>query len=238
VPPAPPAGHLGCSRCARRCSQTGMAAHKARWPHRVRDSTARQSRVPLRQRTSRARLCSWRRHRQPRSGAGAAIQQAVASNSFNGCGFGPTATMCSAHVSSLPHPFGFLPRRPRRIRAPSRFCGNGSESRAAALCGKTSGATSEDRRIFPQGVSSGIDDGPWEALRCADLLGWATSSRRGRPVHRSCQYAGLAGDTYVVLTEITASAVAGALIAGAALLLLVGLWHAFPAVVLLRRLSL
>ena len=145
--------------------------------------------------------------------------------------------MCSAHVSSLPHPFGFLPRRPRRIRAPSRFCGNGSESRAAALCGKTSGATSEDRRIFPQGVSSGIDDGPWEALRCADLLGWATSSRRGRPVHRSCQYAGLAGDTYVVLTEITASAVAGALIAGAALLLLVGLWHAFPAVVRLSGAS-
>ena len=48
---------------------------------------------------------------------------------------------------------------------------------------------------------------------------------------------GLAGDTYDVLTEITASAVAGALIAGAALLLLVGLWHAFPAVVRLRRLN-
>jgi hypothetical protein len=43
---------------------------------------------------------------------------------------------------------------------------------------------------------------------------------------------------FSVLTEITASAVAGALIAGAALLLLVGLWHAFPAVVQLRRLSL
>ena len=49
---------------------------------------------------------------------------------------------------------------------------------------------------------------------------------------------GIAGDLYVVLAEITASAMVAAVIAGAALLLLVGLWHAFPAVVRLRRLRL
>lgn len=48
---------------------------------------------------------------------------------------------------------------------------------------------------------------------------------------------GLAGDTYVVMTEITASAIVGALLAGAALMLLVGLWHLFPAVSRLRRLG-
>jgi len=46
---------------------------------------------------------------------------------------------------------------------------------------------------------------------------------------------GLAGDTYVVLTEITTSARIGAAIAGGALALLVGLWHVFPVVVRLRR---
>jgi hypothetical protein len=46
---------------------------------------------------------------------------------------------------------------------------------------------------------------------------------------------GIAGDTYVVMTEITASAIAGALLAGAALVLLVGLWHFFPVVSRLRR---
>ena len=45
---------------------------------------------------------------------------------------------------------------------------------------------------------------------------------------------GLAGDIYVVMTEITASAITGALLAGAALMLLVGLWHIFPAVTRLR----
>jgi hypothetical protein len=48
----------------------------------------------------------------------------------------------------------------------------------------------------------------------------------------------LAGDTYVVLAEITASAAIAAVIAGAALLLLVALWQAFPALVRLGRLSL
>jgi len=48
---------------------------------------------------------------------------------------------------------------------------------------------------------------------------------------------GLAGDVYVVLTEITTSARIGASIAGAALVFLVGLclWHVFPVVVRLRR---
>jgi hypothetical protein len=45
---------------------------------------------------------------------------------------------------------------------------------------------------------------------------------------------GLAGDVYVVLTEITASARVGASIAGVALVFLVGLWHVFPVVVRLR----
>jgi hypothetical protein len=46
---------------------------------------------------------------------------------------------------------------------------------------------------------------------------------------------GLAGDVYVVLTEITASARIRASIAGGALVLLVGLWQVFPVVVRLRR---
>jgi hypothetical protein len=46
---------------------------------------------------------------------------------------------------------------------------------------------------------------------------------------------GLAGDVYVVLTEITTSAKIGASIAGVALVFLVGLWHVFPVVVRLRR---
>ena len=46
---------------------------------------------------------------------------------------------------------------------------------------------------------------------------------------------GLAGDVYVVLTEITTSARIGASIAGVALVFLVGLWHLFPVVVRLRR---
>jgi hypothetical protein len=46
---------------------------------------------------------------------------------------------------------------------------------------------------------------------------------------------GLAGDVYVVFTEITASAMIGALAAGIALVLLVGLWHAFPFVRRLRQ---
>ena len=45
---------------------------------------------------------------------------------------------------------------------------------------------------------------------------------------------GLAGDVYVVLTEITTSARIGASIAGVALVFLVGLWHVFPVVVRLR----
>ena len=40
---------------------------------------------------------------------------------------------------------------------------------------------------------------------------------------------GLSGDLYVVLTKITASARIGAFIAGAAFVLMGGLWHAFPA---------
>ena len=46
---------------------------------------------------------------------------------------------------------------------------------------------------------------------------------------------GLAGDVYVVLTEITTSARIGAFIAGVTLVFLVGLWHVFPVVVRLRR---
>ena len=45
----------------------------------------------------------------------------------------------------------------------------------------------------------------------------------------------LAGDVYVVLTEITTSARIGASIAGVALVFLVGLWHVFPVVVRLRH---
>jgi hypothetical protein len=47
---------------------------------------------------------------------------------------------------------------------------------------------------------------------------------------------GLAGDIYVVLTEITASAMTGILIASFTLVFLVGLWHVLPAVIRLRRL--
>jgi hypothetical protein len=46
---------------------------------------------------------------------------------------------------------------------------------------------------------------------------------------------GLAGDVYVVLTEITASATIGAVIAGFSLVFLVSLWHALPLVSRLRR---
>jgi hypothetical protein len=46
---------------------------------------------------------------------------------------------------------------------------------------------------------------------------------------------GLAGNLYVALTEITASARLGALIAGLALVFLLGLWHVLPAVIRLRR---
>jgi hypothetical protein len=46
---------------------------------------------------------------------------------------------------------------------------------------------------------------------------------------------GLAGDVYVVLTEITTSAKIGASITGVALVFLVGLWHVFPIVVRLQR---
>jgi len=46
---------------------------------------------------------------------------------------------------------------------------------------------------------------------------------------------GLAGDVYVVLTEITASARIGGLAASVALVLLVGLWHALPTVSRLQR---
>jgi Family of unknown function (DUF6328) len=46
---------------------------------------------------------------------------------------------------------------------------------------------------------------------------------------------GLAGDIYVVITEITTSAIVGALLASAVLMLLVGLWHLFPVVSRLRR---
>jgi hypothetical protein len=48
---------------------------------------------------------------------------------------------------------------------------------------------------------------------------------------------GLSGDLYVVLTKIAASARIGAFIAGAAFVLMVGLWHAFPAFIRLRRLA-
>ena len=41
---------------------------------------------------------------------------------------------------------------------------------------------------------------------------------------------GLAGDTYVVITKVTASDTVAAVAAGAAFVLLVGLWHAFPLV--------
>jgi len=46
---------------------------------------------------------------------------------------------------------------------------------------------------------------------------------------------GLAGEVYVVLTEIITSARIGASIAGAALVFLVGLWQVFPVVVQPRR---
>jgi hypothetical protein len=41
---------------------------------------------------------------------------------------------------------------------------------------------------------------------------------------------GLAGDTYVVMTKITASQAAAIVAAGAAFILLIGLWHAYPLV--------
>jgi hypothetical protein len=44
----------------------------------------------------------------------------------------------------------------------------------------------------------------------------------------------LARDVYVVLTEITTSARAGASIAAVALVFLIGLWHVFPVVARLR----
>jgi hypothetical protein len=44
-----------------------------------------------------------------------------------------------------------------------------------------------------------------------------------------------AGDVYVVLTEITTSARAGASIAAVALVFLIGLGHFFPVVARLRR---
>jgi hypothetical protein len=44
----------------------------------------------------------------------------------------------------------------------------------------------------------------------------------------------LAGDVYVVLTEITAAGIGG-LIASVALVLLVGLWHALPTISRLQR---
>jgi hypothetical protein len=47
---------------------------------------------------------------------------------------------------------------------------------------------------------------------------------------------GLSGDIYVVLTEITASAMIGAFTASFTLVFLVGLWHLFPAVIRARRL--
>ena len=46
---------------------------------------------------------------------------------------------------------------------------------------------------------------------------------------------GLAGNLYVVLTEITASERIGGVIAGLALMFLIGLWHILPAVIRLRR---
>jgi hypothetical protein len=49
---------------------------------------------------------------------------------------------------------------------------------------------------------------------------------------------GFAGDTFVVITKITASDAVAVVAAGAAFLLLVGLWHAFPLVAgLVRRRS-
>ena len=47
---------------------------------------------------------------------------------------------------------------------------------------------------------------------------------------------GLSGDIYVVLTEITVSAMIGAFTASFTLVFLVGLWHLFPAVIRARRL--
>jgi Family of unknown function (DUF6328) len=47
---------------------------------------------------------------------------------------------------------------------------------------------------------------------------------------------GLAGDIYVVFAEITASKLIALLVAGAALVFLVGLWHVFPVITRLRRL--
>jgi hypothetical protein len=47
---------------------------------------------------------------------------------------------------------------------------------------------------------------------------------------------GLSGDIYVVLTEITASAMIGVLIASFTLVFLVGLWHVLPAVIRAQRL--
>jgi hypothetical protein len=46
---------------------------------------------------------------------------------------------------------------------------------------------------------------------------------------------GMAGDVYVVIAKIAASATVGAIAGGAALLLLVGLWHVLPMAVRLRR---
>src|SRR5262249_7040789 len=46
---------------------------------------------------------------------------------------------------------------------------------------------------------------------------------------------GLSGDIYVVLTEITASAMSGVFIASFTLLFLVGLRHVLPAVIRARR---
>jgi len=46
---------------------------------------------------------------------------------------------------------------------------------------------------------------------------------------------GLAGDIYVVLAEITGSVPVAVFVAGVALALLVGLWHAFPLASRLRR---
>jgi hypothetical protein len=46
---------------------------------------------------------------------------------------------------------------------------------------------------------------------------------------------GLAGDSYVVLTQITASAAIGALLASAVLVFLIGFWLALPLISRLRR---
>jgi hypothetical protein len=48
---------------------------------------------------------------------------------------------------------------------------------------------------------------------------------------------GLSGDLYIVLAQMATSARIGALIAGAAVVRMVGLWHAFPAFIRLRRLA-